>query len=310
MKKYIYGIDIGGTSVKIGLFDVTGELLKKWEIRTDVSNSGKNIPRDIYEAIKKETPNLRKVKGYGIAIPGTIVDGVVKLSVNLGWHDFPFKDAFKELVKNDRVYIENDANIATLGEATHGAAKNYSDATMMTLGTGVGGGVVVHGRIIDGAFGCAGEIGHMFVNPDYKLKCNCGNEGCLETIASATGIKKTFHRFKKDFAGKSSIHHMKNPSAKAIMDASKQGDELALKTIDYVSFYLGYACQVISVTSNPSVIVVGGGVSKAGDFLLDKIKLNFKKLLFTPVKDTKIVLATLGNDAGIYGGAELVKNHD
>lgn len=307
MKKYIYGIDIGGTTVKIGLFNLKRDLIKKWEISTCKGNNGKELFKSIVDAIKKETPLLEEVLGYGFGIPGPVRHNFVKVAVNLGLENINFRDELSEQLQNDNIYSANDANVAALGEAISGAGKGQKDVVMLTLGTGVGGGVVVNDKVIEGSKGCAGEIGHLTVDPTSPLRCNCGKNGCLETVASATGIRNVYYMYKEEYQGTSSLFKLKRPSAKAIIDAAKKGDELALKTIEYSSYYLGYACNVIALTTNPSTIVIGGGVSKAGDFLINKIRKNFKDLSFKPTINTSIVQAKLGNDAGIYGAQAMVR---
>jgi|LGVE01.1.fsa_nt_gb glucokinase len=309
MSNYIYGIDVGGTTIKFGLFDHFGNFLKKWEITTDKSDNGKNIVKDIYTSILDKTPNLEDVIGYGLGVPGPVTNNFIPIAVNLGWKNVDLKDELKNLLKNEHIYVANDANIAALGEAAFGAGKGHKDVAMLTIGTGIGSGFVIDSNVIEGYHGAAGEIGHLKVNPQTPLPCNCGKKGCLETVASATGIKNTYRLFKKTFVGDSSLFSLKTPSAKAIFYAAKNNDELANLVVDYVAHYLGYACHVISATTNPSIIVIGGGVSRAGDFLINKIDKNFNDFLFSPVKGTKIVQAKLGNDAGIYGGAKLVINN-
>ena len=309
MSKYIYGIDVGGTTIKFGLFNQDGNFLKKWEIATDKSGNGKNIVKDIYTSILQKTPNTKEVIGYGLGIPGPVVNNFIPVAVNLGWEKVNLKDELKDALQNEHIYVANDANLAALGEATFGAGKGFEDVVMITLGTGIGSGFVIDGKVVEGFHGAAGEIGHLKVNPKTPLVCNCGKSGCLETITSATGIKKTYHLFKETFVGESSLYKLKTPSAKAIFMAAKNNDKLAVKVIDYAAYYLGYACHVISATTNPSIIVIGGGVSKSGDFLINKIHKHFNDFLFSPVEGTQIVQAKLGNDAGIYGGAKLVINN-
>ena len=212
--------------------------------------------------------------------------------------------------KNDNIHVGNDANVAALGETAYGAGRGKNDVAMLTLGTGIGGGIVADGKLIEGFHGAAGEIAHLHVFPKYEFKCNCGNSGCLETVASATGIRNVYYKMKETFTGDSPLFKLDLPSAKAIVNAAKHNDEIALNVIDEVSKYIGYACSVISVTTNPEVIVIGGGVSKAGEFLFDKIRKHFDLFKFSPVKSTKIIEAELGNDAGMFGAARLVINND
>ncbi len=309
MKQYVYGIDVGGTTVKIGLFDSTAKLIEKWEIPTNKSEQGSNIIHDIYASIKKKTPNLNEVIGYGFGVPGPVVHNVVPVAVNLGWEDNDLKQDFGKLVNNFNIFVANDANVAALGEAAYGAGAGKDNVAMITLGTGVGCGIVVGGEVVEGYVGAAGELGHVNVLPKNPLSCNCGNSGCLETIASATGIKNTYQFLKDGYNGKSMLDSYKNPSAKAIFDFAKKNDELALKVVDYAAYYLGYACSILAVTTNPELIVFGGGVSKAGQFLIDKIQKEFQQFAFHACKDTRIMEAKLGNDAGIYGSARLVLNN-
>lgn len=308
MKQYLIGIDIGGTTVKIGVFLQTGELVKKYEIETDTSSNGKNILFDIYQSFIKQEINLEEVIGYGFGVPGPVNHNVIHECVNLGWTNYDIKALFGPMVQNTNIKVNNDANVAALGELFMGAAKGKNDVTMMTLGTGLGGGIISNGAPVEGSFGAGGELGHMIVDLHNGRQCNCGNIGCLETIASATGIVREYLSLKDSLQLPSILDPIKKPSAKQIMDAAKKGDQLCENVINKVSFYLGYACHIISVTVNPETIVIGGGVSKAGTFLLDKIIHEFKEYKFDAVKNTEITLATLGNDAGMYGAASLVKN--
>ena len=306
MKKYIYGFDIGGTTVKIGLFSLNGKLIKKWEIRTNKSENGKHIITDIYDAIKNYHIPLEEIVGYGFGVPGPVVDGKIIQCVNLGWYSYDLKSEFSSLVNSDTIYIENDANVATLGETYRGAAKGYKNSALITIGTGVGGGFVVDSKIVNGVNGAAGELGHIKVKHHNGRLCNCGNEGCLETITSATGIKNEFKEMLATTTTPSRLRDMDDPSVKMIFDAAKEGDQLCIDVIDNITYYLGYLCHIISLTYNPNIIVIGGGVSKAGSFFIDRIKGHFDALLYKPVKETKIVKAELGNDAGIIGAASLV----
>jgi glucokinase len=306
--KYVMGIDIGGTSIKIGAFTETGVLLEKWEIFTNKKDNGKHIISDVFASIQKSKYDFNECIGFGFGVPGPVVDGKVLSAVNLGWGSYDLALEFSKLVNNSNVIVANDANVAAVGEYFKGASKGKKDAVMITLGTGVGGGIITNGSSVDGTFGGGGEIGHIVVKHDSDRMCNCGNKGCLETIASATGIKREFHDLMKDGSYKTSFNKNDWPSAKQIIDAAKAGDPLCNQVMDTVSFYLGYACHILSITTNPEIIVIGGGVSKAGDFLLERIVKEFKKYKFVAAKDTQIALAELGNDAGMYGAAFLVIN--
>lgn len=309
MKKYIYGIDIGGTTIKIGLFYLNHRLIKKWEIDTKKGNNGEALFASLVESIKKATPNLDEVHGYGLGIPGPVVHNYVKVAVNLGLTDVDLKERLSKELHNDNIFSANDANVAALGEAIYGAGKGEQNVVMVTLGTGVGGGVISDGKIVTGAVGCGGEIGHFIVDHTSDIQCNCGRKGCLETVASATGIRNVYNKLRKTYQGDSPLFKLQYPSAKAIINAAKHGDQLAIQVVDYAAYYLGYTCSILAVTSNPRIIVFGGGVSKAGDYLLDQIRTHFKALTFAPTQNTIIKEATLGNDAGIYGAMQLVVNN-
>ena len=309
MKKYIFGIDVGGTTCKIRLFNLNGVLLKKWDITTNKKEDGKHILTDIFNFVHRQIPNLDEVYGYGFGVPGPVVDSKIIKCVNLGWKNYDLISVFSSLVNNNNIIVQNDASVAAYGETMYGAAIGFKNTAMITLGTGIGGGIVDDGSIVDGAHGSAGEIGHLKVIKDNGRLCNCGNHGCLETVASATGIKNLY----VDLAERSNIDSLlkdkKHISAKMIIDAAKKGDLLAEEVVENFTYYIAYACSVLSITTNPDIIVIGGGVSKAGTYLLNKIDFYFRKLMFEPVYKTKIVLAKLGNDAGMYGAASLVKNN-
>lgn len=309
MKKYLLGIDIGGTSVKHGLFSGNGELLYKWEIETRKIDNGKYILSDIVDSIKNtlEDKNINKedILGVGVGVPGPVKDdGTVLGCVNLGWQEFNVSKTLEELL-NIPVKVANDANIAALGEMYKGGGKGYKNMIMVTLGTGVGGGVIIDGNVIAGATGAGGEIGHINVNPHEKVKCNCGRRGCLEQYASATGIVRLAKEILESDNNESKLRSLENITAKDIFDLVKEKDELAIKVVDKFSYILGRALSNIACICNPEVFVIGGGVSKAGEVLLNNIKKYYLENAFHATYDTKFKLATLGNDAGIYGGAKL-----
>ncbi|PAT02350.1 hypothetical protein CI105_03140 [Candidatus Izimaplasma bacterium ZiA1] len=307
MRNHIYGIDIGGTTIKIGLFSRSGLLIEKWEIDSDKSNNGKNILNDIASFIKNNVIPLDDIIGYGFGVPGPVVGNTVLNCVNLGWKEVNIKENLKDLLENENIYVANDANVAALGETMNGASKGFKDSVMITLGTGVGSGVIIDGKIITGTNGAAGEMGHIKLIHEHGLACGCGNTGCLETVASATGLKNIFTELLAKTNTSSVLRSVEDFNAKLIFDAANNNDELALEAVDKFTYYIATAIQIITVSINPEIIVIGGGVSKAGLPLLDRIINHFKNIGFSSVKDTKIVLAKLGNDAGIFGAAGMVK---
>ena len=309
MKKYLVGIDIGGTTVKLGLFDLNGELLDKWEIETRKTEKGRYILSDIAKSIdsilSKKNINKNEVKGVGVGVPGPVKDnGAVVGCVNLGWPVFNVEKSLEEIL-NLPVKVANDANIAALGEMFKGGGNGYENMIMVTLGTGVGGGVIINGQILAGNNGAGGEIGHITVNPHEKESCNCCRKGCLEQYTSATGIVKIAKEIlvKEDYD--SNLRNIENITAKDIFDLAKNNDKLALKIVEKFSNILGRALANISIICNPEVFVIGGGVSKAGDILLEGIKKSYRENAFHATVDTKFEIAILGNDAGIFGGAKL-----
>ncbi|NMB44557.1 MAG: ROK family glucokinase [Clostridiales bacterium] len=308
--EYIFGIDLGGTSVKFGLFDQEGLLLDKWEIKTRTEDNGEHIISDIAASveskIKEKDIDKSKVIGVGIAVPGPVVnDSTVIECVNLGWGR---KNVSQELgeILGLQVYLGNDADAAALGEMWQGGGKGYDSIFMVTLGTGVGGGLVIDGRIITGANGTAWEIGHVTVDYNEEMSCNCGKKGCLEQYASATGITRLGRDLLASSSEPSKLRDYKELSAKAIFDCAKEGDKLALDLTNTFGRYLGLALSHVASIADPQVFVIGGGVSRAGDIIIDVCKDHYRDNVMKSIKDTEITLATLGNDAGIYGSAKMV----
>ncbi|MBE5918452.1 MAG: ROK family glucokinase [Pseudobutyrivibrio ruminis] len=311
MANYGFGLDLGGTTCKCGLFTATGELLEKWEVPTDTSNGGVNILKDLAQTVvkKMEEKNITSddVLGVGIGIPGPVSDdGVVNRCVNLGWGVFNVEKEFSEYLGGIKVKAGNDANVAALGESWMGAAKEYSSSVMVTLGTGVGGGVILNDDIIPGAHGAAGEIGHIRVNYTEENTCGCGNHGCLEQYCSATGIARLAKIRLAQNDDESTLRNVESLDAKAVFDEAKKGDTVAKEIAKRACEYLAQGLQVISCVVNPEAFVIGGGVSKAGQYLIDEVEYRFNQIAFHGCKNTKIVLATLGNDAGIYGAMKLI----
>ena len=309
MSQYVFGVDVGGTTVKLGLFDVEGNLLDKWEIPTRTEESGSHILPDVADSIKDKI-NEKKIKeeeiiGVGVGAPGPIDgEGVVHRAVNLGWETFSIKKTLEEILHMP-VMAGNDANVAALGEMWKGGGQGSKDLIVVTLGTGVGGGIIVNGKMLTGATGAGGEIGHIHVEDNETECCGCGNKGCLEQYTSATGITRLANRKLKE-SDKDSILRQGEVSAKTVFDAVKEKDALAMEVAEEFGKYLGDGLATIAGVVNPEAIVIGGGVSKAGEILMDYIKPHYEKNVFHGSKDVKFSLATLGNDAGIYGAAKLV----
>lgn len=310
MSRCIFGVDLGGTTVKLGLFDPEGNVLEKWEITTRKEDSGKLILPDIADAIKRKMQEKsiarEDVVGVGIGVPGPVDGaGVIYKAANLGWGIFSIKEELTGLLDGIRVEAGNDANVAALGEMWRGGGQGYNNMVAVTLGTGVGGGIIVDGKILTGAKGAGGEIGHILVEEHETEVCGCGKTGCLEQYASATGVVRLANRrLAKD--DKASVLRGKKISAKDVWDAVKAGDELAVEVAKQFGEYLGKGLAAVACVVNPDIFVIGGGVSKAGDVLMDYMVEPYKKYVFHGSRETKFALATLGNDAGIYGAAKLV----
>ena len=296
--KYGFGIDLGGTTVKIAYFDESGNMLQKWEIPTVTADGGKQILPDIAASIRDfidaNQINETAILGMGIGVPGPVSGkGVVNKCVNLGWGVFNIAEELSTLT-GFPVKAGNDANVAALGEYWKGGGQGCDNMVFATLGTGVGGGIVIDGRLLHGAHGSGAEIGHMVLNRDETATCGCGKHGCVEQYCSATGIVR--------LAG---LHGMQNVTCKDIFDAAKAGDKVALAVMDeyyeYLGEFLGTLCSVI----DPEVVVLGGGVSKAGEMLLTGVEPYFHKYVFHAASNVKFALASLGNDAGAYGAFKL-----
>ena len=310
MSKKVFGVDIGGTTVKMGVFTEQGELLDKWEIPTRTENGGSGILPDIAASIKdrmeKDGLSLEDVAGVGLSVPGPVDDnGTVHICVNLGWGVVDLNKEMRKLI-DVPIFSGNDANAAALGEAWKGGGKGCRDVVVVTLGTGVGGGIIVNGKVVSGHYGAGGEIGHIHIMDDETEKCGCGNKGCLEQYASATGISRLARRRLEKDDKPSMLRSVSQIDAKEVFDAVKAGDEVAVEIAEQFGDILGKGLGIIASVTNPELFVIGGGVSKAGDILLDFIRKNFVRYVFPGSRDTKFALATLGNDAGIYGSAKLV----
>ncbi|HEL2651415.1 ROK family glucokinase [Streptococcus suis] len=317
MSKKIIGIDLGGTSVKLAILTTEGEIQEKWSIKTNILDDGSHIVPDIIDSIKQrfDTHGLTKddFLGVGMGSPGVVDSeaGTVIGAYNLNWKTLQLvKDQFESALGLP-FFIDNDANVAALGEQWVGAGNNNPNVVFMTLGTGVGGGVIAAGNLIRGVKGAGGELGHITVDFDKPFACTCGKKGCLETVASATGIVNLSRRYADQYAGDAKLKQMiddgQDVTAKDVFDLAKEGDDLALIVYRHFSEYLGVACANIAAVLNPAYIVLGGGVSAAGEFLLDGVRKVFAENSFPQIKEsTQIVLATRGNDAGVLGAASLV----
>lgn len=310
MASYVFGVDVGGTTVKMGLFNKDGEVIDKWEIPTRTENHGENILPDVAASIKEKMAqkSIAKeyVEGVGIGTPGPVEkNGVVHQAVNLGWPEMNMKEELTALLDGMRVEGGNDANVAALGEMWKGGGQGHKNLVAVTLGTGVGGGIIINGEIMTGATGSGGEIGHIHVEDNETEACNCGNFGCLEEYASATGITRLANRALQA-SDKDSVLRNGEVSAKTVFDAVKVGDELAIEVAKQFGEYLGKALGVIAAIVNPEIFVIGGGVSKAGDILFDYIRPSFERTAFHGSRNVIFALATLGNDAGIYGAARML----
>lgn len=310
MKKYGFGVDVGGTTIKVGFFETSGKLIDKWEIKTNTENHGESILADIAQAVDnklaQEGISKNDVQGVGIGVPGPVrSDGVVNNCVNLGWGVINVKEELGKLT-GLQVAVGNDANVAALGEMWQGGGKGSRDVVMVTLGTGVGGGIICDGKIVTGYNGAGGEIGHITVNDDEIEPCNCGQYGCLEQYTSATGIVRMAKRKLAKSSDETTLRNFRELTAKDIFDEAKAGDAMAKELVDDLGEILGSALSNIACVVNPEIIVIGGGVSKAGQILIDTIQKHYVETSFHACKDAKFALASLGNDAGMYGCMQLL----
>ena len=277
--KYIYGVDLGGTTVKMGLFDQEGNMLEKWEIVTRKENNGELILPDIAKAIadKNEEKSIDKsdIIGIGMGVPGPITeDGRVLKCANLGWGIFSVADELRKLT-----------------------------------GTGVGGGIILNGKILTGSNGAAGEIGHLLVNPHEKRTCGCGKKGCLEQYSSATGITRMSKEKLEQTDTPSELRQYDHPiTGLELFKAYKNNDALAKEIVDTFSSYLGKGLSHVAAVVDPQAFVIGGGVSKNGQIVLDVVQEKYEQDVMFALKGKEFRLAELGNDAGMYGGACAIMN--
>ena len=313
MKEYAFGIDLGGTTAKIGLFTTSGALLEKWEVPTDISNAGEHILENLAAAIlgkmKEQSIDPEQVEGVGIGVPGPVQDASVVpiVCANLGgWGEQNISARLSGLLDGLKVLVGNDANVAALGEIWMGAAKGCSSAVMVTLGTGVGGGVIVNNHVIDGTHGAGGEIGHLTVNRHETAVCGCGKKGCLEQYSSATGVVRCMKKLLDENPDTPCVLRGTDFMAKDVFDAARSGDALAAREVDEMADTLGMALASIAATVDPEAFLVGGGVSRAGEVLFAPLTKHFKEYAFRSCRETPIKQASLGNDAGIYGAVRLI----
>lgn len=310
MKTYAFGVDVGGTTVKFGFFETSGKLLDHWEIPTRTENEGESILSDIADSmahhLKEKGLPKSEVEGVGIGVPGPVgPDGTVFKCVNLGWGVFNIEQKLSELT-GLKAKAGNDANVAALGEMWQGGGKGYGDVVMVTLGTGVGGGVIVGGKILPGIHGAAGEIGHIPMYDDDPEECGCGKRGCLEQYASANGIVRTARRWLDSHGTPSALRSMDRYTSREIFDAARQGDAGAMEIVEECGRLLGKGLAAISCVVDPEVFVIGGGMARAGELLLEVLRKYYRRYAFHASRSTEFRLAELGNDAGIYGGVKMV----
>lgn len=313
MSEKIYvGVDVGGTAIKVGICNADGQLLLTYEGPTEASKGTDTILQNIAKYAKQivvdSDYDWEQVDGVGIGIAGflDIPNGIVKFAPNLKIENVNLK-AYLEQELNKTVKVNNDANVAALGEAWGGAGKGIAHCVCYTLGTGVGGGIIIEGKIVEGFMGMAGELGHMAIVPDLEaIGCGCGKMGCLETVSSATGIIRMAEDA-VERGDRTSLAQVENIMAKDVLDAAKAGDEVATRIVNRAAYYLGKSMAMIAIVLNPQYFIIGGGVSKAGEFLFEQIREVFEKYTQDQAKENvKIVAATLGNNAGVVGAAGLI----
>ena len=313
MKEYAFGIDLGGTTAKVGLFTTAGELLEKWEVPTDTSHSGEHILANLAAAVRgkmeEKSLSAQQVEGVGVGVPGPVLDSriVPIVCANLGgWGNRNVAEDLSALLDGLPVLVGNDANVAALGEIWMGAARGCRNAVMVTLGTGVGGGVIVNGKVIDGVHGAGGEIGHITVNPHETAVCGCGKRGCLEQYSSATGVVRCMKKLLEENPDTPCVLRDTDFAAKDVFDAARSGDVLAAREVDQMTATLGMALANIAAVVDPEMFLVGGGVARAGAVLFDPLVAHYRDTAFRSCRDIPIKAASLGNDAGIYGAVRLI----
>lgn len=311
MEQYIYGVDLGGTTVKMGLFDKEGNMLDKWEIVTRKENAGEQILPDIAASVlsKNEEKHIaaEDIIGIGIGVPGPITaDGRVLKCANLGWGIFSVADRLSELTGVSKVKVGNDANVAALGEQWKGGGRGFNSIVMVTLGTGVGGGIILDGKILTGSNGAAGEIGHLTVNQKESRTCGCGKKGCLEQYSSATGLMRMAAEKLEESDRESSLRQYEEVTGREIFAEYQAGDPISTETVEEFARYLGLGLSHVAQVVDPEAFVIGGGVSKNGPAVTEVIQREYEKNVMFALKNKEFRLAELGNDAGMYGAVRMV----
>ena len=309
-KQYYIGIDVGGTSVKEGLFDEDGNLLAKASVPTPpiVDAAGfAAVTEAIDQVVAKAQIPRAFVAGIGLAVPCPIpASGDAKVKANIAINLPELRVAIQEHCPDAVVKYENDANAAAMGEAWLGSAKGVQNVVMVTIGTGVGGGVIVNGDVVSGVVGAGGEIGHMCLNPAEERTCGCGGHGHLEQYSSATGVVRCMKKLLDANPDTACTLRGKDFEAKDVFDAARAGDALAAREVDEMASTLGMALANIAATTDPEMFMIGGGVARAGEVLFNPLVRHYKEYAFQSCKETPIKAASLGNDAGIYGAVRLI----
>jgi len=308
--RYGFGVDVGGTSIKIGFFDVDGNMLEKWSIDTDVSDSGSHILPEIAESInayiEKNKIDRNSVIGIGLGVPGPVrSDGIIDKCVNLGWSAFNVGEELSSLT-GLHVKAGNDANVAALGEMWCGSGRGCENVVMVTLGTGIGGGVIIGGRALHGAHGAGGEIGHISISHKENRVCACGKVNCIEAYASGPAIARTGKTRVAEYAGVTTLSSVENITAKEIFEHADNGDALACEIVEEIGELLGEVLANVACVSDPDIFIIGGGVSHAGQLLIDVVQKHYKRNVFHASEEAKFAVAALGSDAGKYGAVRLL----
>ena len=307
MDTLYFGVDIGGTATKFGAFTAEGVKLSQWEIPTDTADQGARILPAVASEIRRYAENdLSRVAGVGVGIPGPVLrNGRVERCVNLHWSDFNPARELSALLGGVPCFAGNDANMAAMGEYWQGGGRGAHSVILITLGTGVGSGIILDGKVVYGAHGLGGEVGHTLCDPDESLPCNCGRIGCLDQIASATGIVRRAERMLAVCDTPSALRSLERITAQDVFDAAKAGDALAAQVADICMDFLAKSLSMLSCVIDPELFIIGGGVSKAGAYLIDLVTRHYDEYATLSEQKARIVLAELGNDAGIYGTAKL-----